>query len=383
MSPAPIRILTYSTKPRGGVVHALSLSEALADRGHEVELWALAIDGAGFFRDSDVETRLVPVARREQEDVEDRILRYADALAGGLREAGPEAIHHSEDCLSARSLLLLRREGWEGEFVRTVHHVDEFASPVLADCQRASILEPEHLVCVSRHWQDRLAEEFRVRATLIPNGIDAARFAGAGASRGSARDAFGWSDRRIVLAVGGIEPRKGSRTLLAAFARLHRSDPALLLAIAGGETLFDYADYRAGWEEDLRASGLPGDAVTILGRIDDDAMPGMYRGADVLAMPSEREGFGLVALEAMAAGTPVVLSDIDVFRENFEDGRDCLMAGVGDPVALASALGRALGDDGLRRRLIAGGRETVGRYSWDAAAEAHEHLYEGVHVDGR
>lgn len=383
MTPAPIRILTYSTKPRGGVVHALSLAEALADRGHEVELWALAIDGAGFFRETRVETRLVPVARRDDEDVETRILRYADALAAGLRDAGPAAVHHSEDCLSARALLLLRDEGWDGEFVRTVHHVDDFASPVLADCQRASILEPEHLVCVSRHWQNRLADEFGVTATMIPNGVDAARFAGAGASRNAARDAFGWSGRRVVLAVGGIEPRKGSRTLLAAFAQLHRTDPALLLAIAGGETLFDYADYRAGWEGDLRASGLPAEAVAVLGRVDDAAMPGMYRGADVLAMPSEREGFGLVALEAMAAGTPVVLSDIDVFRENFGDGRDCLMAGVGDPVALASVLDRALGDDDLRRRLIAGGQETADRYSWDAAAAAHEHLYEGVRVHGR
>jgi glycosyltransferase-like protein len=323
------------------------------------------------------------VERREDEDVETRILRYADALADGLRNAGPAGVHHAEDCLSARSLLLLRAAGWGGEFVRTVHHVDEFTSPILADCQRASILEPEHLVCVSRHWQERLATEFDVAARMIPNGVDAARFADEGATRDEARSAFDWTGRRVVLAVGGIEPRKGSRALLAAFARLHRNDPQTVLAIAGGETLFDYAGYRATWEEDLHGFGLDeGDTVRILGRIDDDAMPGMYRGADVLAMPSEREGFGLVAIEAMAAGTPVVLSDLAVFRENFTDGGDCLMAPVGDVAELAGALDRTLGDVALRGRLRDGGRATAARFSWDAAAAAHEDLYLGVKNGG-
>lgn len=379
MSPAPIRILTYSTKPRGGVVHAMSLAEALAARGRAVELWALSIDGAGFFREPRVPTRLVPVGRRDDEGVEARILRYADALASELRAAGPAAVHHAEDCLSARSLLLLRADGRRGEIVRTVHHVDEFTSPVLADCQEASIREPEHLVCVTRHWQERLEEEYGVRASLIPNGVDAHRYAQQGPDRAAARAAFGWEGREVVLSVGGIEPRKGSRTLLAAFAELRRRRPTAVLAIAGGETLFDYADYRSAWDDDLRRLGLgTGDDVRVLGRIDDPDMPGLYRGADVLAMPSEREGFGLVALEAMAAGTPVVLSDLAVFRENFRDGHDCLMAPVGDSSLLAGALSRVLADAGLRGRLAGGGRSTVAAFTWDAAAAAHEDLYAGV-----
>ena len=66
-----IRLVTYSTKPRGGVVHALSLAEALGDRGHDVELWALSADGASFFRRPQVPARLVPVDRRPGEDVEE------------------------------------------------------------------------------------------------------------------------------------------------------------------------------------------------------------------------------------------------------------------------------------------------------------------------
>ena len=106
-----VRIATYSTKPRGGVVHALSLAEALADRGHDVELWALSPDGARFFREPRVDVNLVPVERSDGEDIESRILRYADVLAEGMRAAGPVDVNHAEDCQSARSMLALRSEG--------------------------------------------------------------------------------------------------------------------------------------------------------------------------------------------------------------------------------------------------------------------------------
>ena len=383
-----IRLVTYSTKPRGGVVHALSLAEALADRGHDAELWALSADGAGFFREPRAPVRLVPVDRREGEPVDDRILRYAATLADGLRAAGPADVHHAEDCLSARSLLALRAEGAVPAVVRTIHHVDDFRSPVLAECQRASIADVDHRICVSRHWAEVVARDFGVPAEVIPNGVDAARFAAAPA-REEARARLGWDDRPVVLAVGGIEPRKGSRTLLAAMARLRAEAPGLLLAIAGGETLFDYADYRAAWEDDAARLGVrvhrgarppAGADVAVLGTVDDDDMPLLYRAADALAFPSEREGFGLVVLEALAAGLPAVVSDLPVLREHLAPGRDCLMVPAGDAAALAAALRRALGDRTLRARLADAGRRTAEGLTWDAAAAAHERAYGGVVV---
>ncbi len=382
--------MTYSTKPRGGVVHALSLAEALGDRGHDVELWALSADGARFFREPRVPARLVPVDRRPGEDVEPRILRYAAALAEGMREAGPADVHHAEDCLSARALLALRAEGRVPAVVRTVHHVDDFASPVLAECQRASIEDVDHRVCVSGHWAGVLERDHGVGARVIANGVDGGRFADCPLDRTAAGERLGWGGRPVVLAIGGIEPRKGSRTLLAAFAAVRAAlGEGALLAIAGGETLFDYADYRAAWEDDAAALGLrvhrgpapPGDAdVAVLGPIPDDAMPALVRAADVFAFPSEREGFGLVVLEAQAAGVPCVVSDLPVLREFLADGRDCLMAPVGDPEALGVALVRAMHDAPLRDRIAAGGRETAARFTWDAAAAAHEALYDEILV---
>ena len=388
-----IRLATYSTKARGGVVHALSLAEALADRGLDVELWALSPDGARFYREPRVPTRLVAVERRVDEPIDDRILRYADVLTRAMSDAGPAAIHHAEDCLSARSMLALRAAGSIDAVVRTIHHVDQFTSPVLDACQRASIVDVDHRLCVSRHWVDVVRDEFGVEADVVANGVDAPRFADCRLDRQAAGAALGWADRSTVLAVGGIEPRKGSRTLLAAVAELRAKRPGVLLAIAGGETLFDYGDYRDGWWRDATRLGMtvhegrgpvPADAdVVILGPVEDELMPTLFRAADVLAFPSVLEGFGLVVLEAMAAGTPAVVSDLPVLREHLRDGRDCLMVAVDDHRALAAALHTALSDDAVRRTITSGGHATADRFTWARCAEQHEAIYRRIHADSR
>jgi glycosyltransferase involved in cell wall biosynthesis len=154
--------------------------------------------------------------------------------------------------------------------------------------------------------------------------------------------------------------------------------------VAGGETFFDYRDYRASWLEDARrlelrvtedGSGLEEADVAIIGTVPEEDMPALYRAADVLAFPSTREGFGLVVLEALAAGLPAVVSDLAVFHEHLEDGRDCLMTPVGDSGLLAGALVQAARDEELRERLRAGGLATAARYSWARCAEAHERAY--------
>ncbi len=118
----------------------------------------------------------------------------------------------------------------------------------------------------------------------------------------------------------------------------------------------------------------------MLGPIPDDDMPALFRGADLLAFPSEREGFGLVVLEAQASGLPAVVSDLPVLREFLSDGRDCRMAPVGDVDALAGALVEVMRDAALRARLVAGGRDTAARFTWGRAAEAHEAVYERILV---
>ncbi|HSD81864.1 MAG TPA: MSMEG_0565 family glycosyltransferase, partial [Solirubrobacteraceae bacterium] len=261
--------------------------------------------------------------------------------------------------------------------VRTVHHVDDFRSPSLVACQRRSIAEPDLVLCVSPPWVGRLQAEFGVAAALVGNGVDAARFRPpSAAERGRARAALGLGDRMTVLTIGGIEPRKGSLTLLEAFAlvrgALAERDPVLL--VAGGATLFDYRDEVARFDERRAALGLDDD-VRVLGPFDDEWLPALYRAADVFALPSTKEGFGLVVLEALACGVPAVVSALDVFASFLQDGRDALMAPVGDAAALARAIARAASDGALRARLRASGRAVAARHGWDGAAAAHERAY--------
>jgi glycosyltransferase involved in cell wall biosynthesis len=107
-------------------------------------------------------------------------------------------------------------------------------------------------------------------------------------------------------------------------------------------------------------------------------MAAWYAAADLLAFPSVKEGFGLAALEAMAAGVPVVTSDLPVFREWMVPGRDALFAPVGDACALAAAIGEVLDDASLRARLIEAGLALADRYSWEASARRHLEVYAGV-----
>ena len=380
-----IAMLTYSVKPRGGVVHALEVSEALARRGHRVELMALARHDEELFRSPSVPLHVV---RHVPPDApfEERLKAMLETYAEGLRPllaAGGYDLVHSQDCLSANAALELRDDGVIPHVIRTVHHVDDFTSPSLVECQDRSITEPDHVLCVSQPWVDRLARDFGVRAELVCNGVDTLRFRPPRdvAERSSARVAAGLGARFAVLTVGGIEPRKGSLTLLEGFAALRAAEPQLdpLLLIGGGMTLFDYRHEREQFDARVDELGVGGH-VRVLGPLAPETIESLFRAADVFAFPSVKEGFGLAALEALAAELPVVASDLDVFRGFLSDGESALLAPTGDAGALAAALVRVAREPALRERLRAGGRRVAEGYTWDASAAAHERAYESFRL---
>lgn len=381
MTPLRVAMLTYSVKPRGGVVHAIELARALRGRGHRVEIAALAREGERFFRDPGVPVHLVRHAPDPDAAFDDRVAGMIAAYRDGLRPllgSGRFDIVHAQDCLSANAALELRDEGTIAHVVRTVHHVDEFRSPSLVACQDRSIRDPDRVVCVAEAWVGRLRDEFGVEAGLVTNGVELERFRppADAASRERDRAALDLGGRLCVLAIGGIEPRKGSLTLVEGFAGLRRALPARrpLLVIGGGATLFDYRDEVDRFWARARELGVGAD-VRALGPLDDEAVARAYRAADVLAFPSVKEGFGLVPLEALAAGLPVVAADIDVLRAFLDDGRNALLVPPRDGAALAAALERVACDPALSGRLRAEGLRTAQRYSWARAAAAHEPEY--------
>lgn len=351
-----VALITYSTKPRGGVVHTLNLAEALAGLGVAVTVWSLARQGdTGFFRDVDpaVELRLLEFGDRPGETVTDRIVRSIDTLH---RHFTPEAydIVHAQDCISANAA---------GPCIRTIHHLDEFSTPILARCHERAVVEPYARICVSAAVAAEVAAGWGLHPTVIPNGVRADRFI---AAAEAVADQRRWRDRlgRYVLAVGGIEPRKGTLDLLEAYHLLRRRHTDLALVIAGGETLFDYRDYRARFERRCADLGV---RPVVLGAVADADLPSLVAASAVFAFPSVKEGFGLAAMEALAAGRPVVARELPVLREVFGD----TVRYAADIEGFAAQLAAALGE--VNR--VEAGRALAESMTWEAAARAHVAFY--------
>ena len=356
-----IALLTYSTKPRGGVVHTLALAEALVRRGAEVDVWTLGRGGdTTFFRQVDpaVTVRAVPFPARDGEDVGARIVRSITTLRDAFDHRGYDVVH-AQDCISANAAF---------PCVRTIHHLDDFATPELAACHERAVVEPVARVCVSASVAREVRQGWGLDPTVIHNGVDAPRFAAGGEDteqRGRWRSRLG----RYVLAMGGIEPRKGTTDLLRAMAEVQRDHPDVGFVLAGGETLFDYRAYRAEFDRTARDLGVRHE---VLGVVDDSELPALVAEATVLGFASTKEGFGLAAMEALAAGVPVVARDLPVLRELFgttvtyASTVDDMAAGIGDIAA-----GRRVPDPEVGRRLAAS-------YTWDAAARAHLDFYAGL-----
>ena len=370
-------ILTYSTKPRGGVVHSLELAEALQARGVDVHLFALGGLADSFYRPTSVPFTLFP-AIEGATTLDEKVFASVDSMAAGLAETAADfSLLHAQDCISARAAARIRDAGLGPPVVRTVHHVDDFTTEALIDCQRKAILEPDQVLVVSRAWQAALDRDYGVSSQIVNNGVRPDRFPPiSDAVRSRLRESVGAIDSTLLLAVGGVEPRKGSRELFEALGLLKAQGRRVTLVILGGHSFQDYEAYRLQTLGLLPELNLAlGEDVVQLGTVDDLALAQWFRAADILAYPSVKEGFGLVALEALAADLPVVASSIPVFGEFLTDHVNALLPQVSDPVAIAHAIDEIIADPALRTRLVTGGRQVVPGFTWDASAARHETLY--------
>lgn len=373
-----VALVTYSTKPRGGVVHTLNLAERLHRAGEPVHLFALGDEREGFFRPTDVPYTLFPAPSRAP-DLSRRVFDAVDALTEGLATMVPGAFDavHAQDCIAARAAVEVRDTHGGAPVVRTVHHIDDFTTPALVDCQRRSVVDPDLVLVVSLYWRRLIAEQYGVLASVVTNGVDAPHFRRpAGFDGGPWRAGIGAGDRFLYLTVGGIEPRKGSLELVEALAEVRSAvTPPPVLVIVGGHSFQDHAGYRERFFRRLEGLGLElGRDVIRLGTVSEAEVLAWYHTADAFVFPSVREGWGLVVLEAMAAGLPVVTSDIPVFRE-YLSGHEALLVPPGDPGALAKALLSVVREPDVRARLAEVAPAVASRFTWRACARQHADIY--------
>ncbi|HSI57224.1 MAG TPA: MSMEG_0565 family glycosyltransferase [Ideonella sp.] len=373
---APLRValLTHSVNPRGGVVHTLELASALHAAGHRVTVMAPAAPGQRLFRELPCELVLIPVPTAPRDVaamVGERIAACAAFLRANVRGSDFD-VWHAQDSITGNVLAVLRDEGRLAGFARTVHHLDPFDDPRLALWQQCAFAEARQVLCVSRLWQHTLRDVHGVEAALVPNGVDLQRYS----PRATPQDAavalaHGLRPGTpVFLSVGGIEERKNTLRQLEAFIALRHELPTAQLVIAGGASLLDHDAHGARFHALLRASGLAHDAVRLTGPLSHADMPSLFRLADALLMPSLREGFGLVVLEALASGTPAVVSRIAPFTEHLQGTAQLAWADPTDAGSIARAMREALALPDFQEPPA-----VCRQHGWARSAECHAALY--------
>ncbi len=395
MSARPLRIalLMHSLNPRGGVVHTLELADALAQLGHSVTVIAAGRFGQKLFRPTLAQLSVAPVGDLPHALVP-MVGARMQAVAAHLRglDLGQFDVLHSQDSITANALADLQDEGHIDGFVRTVHHLDTFDEPQLTAWQARGVRVARQLLCVSALWQGVLAREWGRPAHRVGNGVNLCRYACADAradthtSDQATLQAIGLSPGTPYwLAVGGVEARKNTARLLHAFAQVRSQmleAAQARLVIVGGASLLEHAQAQADFEAVRQAHGLaPGqrhaDHLLLTGPVPDGVLPALYRQAIALAMPSVKEGFGLVAIEAMACGTPAIVSRIAPFTEHLRP-HEAFWADPLDVHDIAHALRDTWhlsqhpaqrAEHGQRARQVAA------RFDWHASARQHLALY--------
>jgi phosphatidylinositol alpha-mannosyltransferase len=234
-------------------------------------------------------------------------------------------------------------------FCRVVNHLDE-------------------RIAVSRAARDYISSYFPGAYQVIPNGVDAALF---GKPDLSPLPQF--LDGLNILFVGRLEPRKGFRYLVEAYARVKVHLPQARLLVVGPYRAEDCLPFK----KQLRRLRLAD--VHFLGYVSDEDLARYYQNSQVLCAPSIGfESFGMVLLEAMAAGIPIVAFDIEGYRTVMTHQAEGLLIELKDVAALADALVRLLQSPDLRLAMGQRGRATASRYTWDRVADQVLDCYHGV-----
>lgn len=358
-------VCPYSFDVHGGVqAHVLQLAEVMRERGHEVSVLA------PFSPHVDLPDYVVSGGKAVPIPYNGSVarLRFGPATHRLVKKwiaAGDFDVLHLHEP-NAPSLSLLALMIAEGPIVATFH-TSTTKSLALGVFQ--SLLRPYNEKIVGRIAVSDLARRWQMEAlgsdaVQIPNGVDVASFASAAPLPGYPRPG------RTVLFLGRFdEPRKGMEVLLGALPALVTHYPDVEILVVG-----------RGDEDELReAAGDNGGNLRFLGQVSDAEKASALRSADVYCAPNTGgESFGIVLVEAMAAGTPVVASDLDAFRRVLEGGEAGRLVPVEDSEALGEALIAMLDDEELRARYVRAGTEAVRHYDWSVVADDIMRVYETV-----
>ena len=375
-------------KETGGMnVYVRELSRELGRMGVEVDIFTRSQDPTI--------TRVVPMADSvrvihlpagpEAPLPRERVYEHLDEFVDGveawrLTRGVDYDLIHAHYWLSGVVGLTLR-ERWTIPMLQMFHTLGDLKNRV---ARRAADLEPavrlreearviasaERLVAASvaeRAHLVRHAGADPERIAVVPCGVDTELFTPGDAE--AARATLGRSGDPLILYVGRLAPIKGLETLLDAIALLARRGRRVRLVVVGGDADEPQDGHEAGLRARITTLGI-GDLVSFAGPQPQETLRTHYVAADVTVLPSHYESFGMVALEAMACGSPVVASRVGGLTTTVRDGVTGFLVAEGDVNALAARLDTLLADPDLRWRLGREGIRWAAQHRWPCVAEA-------------
>lgn len=389
MSMPRIAVITVHTSPlarpggnkAGGLnVYVMELSRELARLGCGVDIFSRRTSPlVPEITEVEPGLRVIhldagPIEALSSEELLGYIDEFAEeARAFAAREGLRYDLLHSHYWLAGLAGNRLK-EMWSAPHVTMFHTLGEVknraslseSEPALRiDGESEVVAGADRVICATEHEKSQLVHLYAAdpdRVVVIPLGVDVERFKPR--DKDDARSELGFKDEKIILFVGRIEPLKGVDILINAAAMLE-SDVECSVLIVGGD------DSSASQVAELRdlASGLGiGHRVAFVGAVDHDKLPLFYNAADVCVVPSHYESFGLVAVEAMASGVPVVASRVGGLTGTVKDGETGYLVPWLCPEPFAERIEMLLENESLRRNLGEAAREAVGRYRWDSIA---------------
>jgi D-inositol-3-phosphate glycosyltransferase len=389
-------------KETGGMnVYVRELSRALGARGYEVDIFTRlqSAETARIQAEPGPGCRTIHIAAGPPHSVDRReLFGYVPEFVEGVRAfAASEGITydliHSHYWLSGWAALQLRAS-WCIPIVHMFHTLGRMkdsvaGSPEQKEADNRAAIEQQIMDAVDRIIaatpldKQQMRDHYQVdesRITVIPCGVNLELFRPIDVE--VAKKHLELADgRRLLLFVGRLDPVKGLNVLLEAMCDLtRRLKPCraqdLSLAVIGGdrESYLEALDAPKCLQDIREELGLE-DLVLFMGPREQSVLPYYYSASEVCVMPSLYESFGMVALEAMACGTPVIASRVGGLTYTVRDGETGFLVPERDPKALAEKLEMVLTDAALRRRLSRRAIEVAASYSWDKVTDQIEGLY--------
>ncbi len=401
------------TGDAGGLnVYVVEVARRLAERGTEVEIFTRATSS-----EADPLVELMPgvlvrhvvagpLAGLGKNDLPGQLCAFtAGVMRAEAREpSGWYDVVHSHYWLSGQVGWLVA-DRWNVPLVHTMHTMAKVKNAHLAD---GDVAEPpgreigeEQVV----HAADRLVANTNAEGAelvdlygadpdvvaVVPPGVDLDVFhPGAAGGRAAARQRLGLpADGTVLLFAGRIQPLKAPHVVVRAVAEMLRRDPSLrprlLLAVVGGPSGsgLDRPEELQALAHDLGLMGVPGipDAVRFAPPVPASGLADWYRAADLVTVPSYSESFGLVAIEAQAAGTPVVAARVGGLVTAVDDGRSGVLVDGHDPAEWARVMLGLVDDPARLERLGRGARAHAETFGWDATVDRVLDVYAGARAE--